>query len=117
MHRFHLLRFYVIGIVAVVGLAVWGVSMRRAMTNSVTQEALEDKTEAPSAQDSERSAVTTDAASAAKASIRDFEPIPRAVFFSRSGNKSPTRPVWTGEARTAHDGHRQVTPFQKGIDR
>jgi hypothetical protein len=29
MHRFLLLRFYVVGVVAVIGLAVWGVSMSR----------------------------------------------------------------------------------------
>jgi amicyanin len=29
MHRFRLLGFYLVGVVAVVGLAVWGVSLRR----------------------------------------------------------------------------------------
>ena len=116
MHRFRLLQFYVVGVVAVVGLAIWGVSMKRAVTNSETHVALKDNTEAPSAADSELSAATTDPRSAAKASIENFRSIPRASFFSHSGNKSPTASVWTGEAKTAHAGRRQVTPFQKGID-
>jgi plastocyanin len=31
MHRFRLLGFYVVGVVVVVGLAIWGVSLRRSV--------------------------------------------------------------------------------------
>ena len=36
MQRFRLLGFYVAGVVAVVGLAVWGVSMRRTAADAGT---------------------------------------------------------------------------------
>ena len=36
MQRFRLLRFYVVGVVAVVAFAVWGVSMRRTAADART---------------------------------------------------------------------------------
>jgi amicyanin len=45
MQRFRLLRFYVVGLVALIGLAVWGVSLRRATSD------------APGGQDTKRSPV------------------------------------------------------------
>ena len=41
MHRFRLLRFYVVGIVALVGLAVWGVSMIRTAADAKASQASE----------------------------------------------------------------------------
>jgi plastocyanin len=51
MHRFRLLRFYVGGLVAVIGLTVWGVSIRKAATVAGTPHAGTSGTEAPSARD------------------------------------------------------------------
>jgi plastocyanin len=45
MQRFRLLGLYVAGLVAVIGLSVWGVSMRRAMFEVGTQQVLESDTE------------------------------------------------------------------------
>jgi plastocyanin len=39
MQRFRLLAYYLLGIVAVVGLAVWGVSMRRTAADAGTSQA------------------------------------------------------------------------------
>jgi hypothetical protein len=39
MQRFRLLRFYVVGVVAVVVFAVWGVSMRRTAADAGTPQA------------------------------------------------------------------------------
>jgi|GEM_PF-6626395 len=41
MKRFRLLGFYVVGIVAVIGLAVWGVTMRRTAADVGTPAASE----------------------------------------------------------------------------
>jgi amicyanin len=51
MQRFRLLGFYVVGLVALIGLTVWGVSMRRAAPGVGAPQAPESGTEAPSAQD------------------------------------------------------------------
>jgi plastocyanin len=49
MRRFRLLRFYVAGLVAVIGFAVLGVSLRRAVTGAGTPEVRESGTAASSA--------------------------------------------------------------------
>jgi amicyanin len=49
MQRFRLLGHYVVGIVALIGLTVWGVSLRRAATDAGTPPARQGGTEAPSA--------------------------------------------------------------------
>ena len=51
MRRFRLLAFYVAGLVAVIGLAVAGVSMRRAAADAETPQAGESATQAPPARD------------------------------------------------------------------
>ena len=48
MQRFRLLGYYVAGLVAIIGLTVWGVSMRRAATDAGTPQPRESGTEAPS---------------------------------------------------------------------
>jgi hypothetical protein len=121
MHRFRLMKFYVVGVAAVVAVAVWGVSMRRAVTDSETQQAAEDETEAPSAPSvtlcgfpgnrrGGRAASTTAPSSGPPPAARQqpwhgrpprgpcYSPRPS---FSLSGNKAPTASVWTGEAKTA----------------
>jgi hypothetical protein len=47
MQRFRLLGFYVVGVVAVVGLAVWGVSMRRAAADAGTPKVIVHESVAP----------------------------------------------------------------------
>ena len=64
MQRFRLLRFYVVGLVALIDLAVWGVSLRRAATGAGTPQARESGTEAPSARNAGPSPV--------KVSIENF---------------------------------------------
>jgi plastocyanin len=56
--------FYVAGLVAVIGLTVWGVSLRRAATGAGTPQARESGTEAPSARNAGPSPV--------KVSIENF---------------------------------------------
>jgi hypothetical protein len=58
MQRFRLLGFYVVGVVAVVGLAVWGVSMRRTAADAGTPQVSEGGTVAPSTANTEPSSVT-----------------------------------------------------------
>jgi plastocyanin len=48
MQRFRLLGLYVAGLVAVIGLSVWGVSMRSAVTEAGTSQARESDTGAQS---------------------------------------------------------------------
>jgi amicyanin len=50
MRRFRLLQIYVAGVVALIGLTVWGVSMRRAATEEGTSQVPAKSTETPSAQ-------------------------------------------------------------------
>ena len=57
MQRFRLLRFYVVGLVALIGLAVWGTAMRRAASDAETPQARPSGTEAPSARDAKLSPV------------------------------------------------------------
>jgi plastocyanin len=57
MQRFRLLGFYVAGLVTMVGMTVWGVSLMRAATDARTPRAREGGTEAPPAQDAGPSAV------------------------------------------------------------
>ena len=64
MRRFRLLGFYVAGLVALIGLTVWAVSMRRLAADAGTPQAQEIGTEAPSARGPPRSPVTV--------SIADF---------------------------------------------
>ena len=64
MQRFRLLGFYVAGLVAVIGLTVWGVSMRRAAGGAGTPEARQSGTEALPAQNAGPSPV--------KVSIENF---------------------------------------------
>jgi amicyanin len=58
MQRFRLLGFYAAGLVAMIGLTVWGVSMRRATTDAGMLQARQSGTEAPSGQKAQRSPVT-----------------------------------------------------------
>jgi amicyanin len=64
MRRFHLLGFYVAGLVALIGLTVWAVSLRRLEADAGTPQAQEIGTKAPSARGRARSPV--------KVSIADF---------------------------------------------
>jgi hypothetical protein len=45
MRRFLLLKLYVIGVVALIGLAVWGVSMSRTADDVETPQASEPRSE------------------------------------------------------------------------
>jgi amicyanin len=58
MRRFRLLGFYVAGLVALIGLTVWAVSMRRLAADAGTPQAREIGTEAPSALGQARSPVS-----------------------------------------------------------
>ena len=49
MQRFRRLGYYVAGLVALIGLTVWGVSLRRAATDAGTPQARQGGTEAPPA--------------------------------------------------------------------
>jgi hypothetical protein len=55
MQRFRLLGFYVVGLVAVIGLAVLGVSMKRTAADAGTPPASEAGPESPSTADTEPS--------------------------------------------------------------
>jgi amicyanin len=57
MRRFRLLGFYEAGLVALIGLTVWAVSMRRLAADAGTPQAREFGTEASSAQGQARSPV------------------------------------------------------------
>jgi amicyanin len=57
MRRFRLLGFYLVGLVALIGLAVWAVSMRRLAAGAGTPQAREIGTEAPPARGQARSPV------------------------------------------------------------
>jgi amicyanin len=57
MQRFRLLGFYVAGLVAMIGLAVGGVTARRAGTEVGTPQARQGGTEVPSAPNADRSPV------------------------------------------------------------
>ena len=84
MQRFRLLGFYVVGIVAVVGLAIWGVSMRRSAAETEAPPASANRTVAPatahpeptpsspSASQASPRAATTGKASVAKVSLDNF---------------------------------------------
>jgi plastocyanin len=87
MQRFRLLGFYVAGVVAVVGLAVWGVSMRRA---------------APQASPT---AATTGTASVAKASIDNFVFDPQ-VLVVRAG----TTVTWVNADDAPHTATSNGSP-------
>jgi plastocyanin len=50
MQRIRILGIYAAGLVVLIGLAVWGVSLRRAATNAAMPPAQETATETPSAQ-------------------------------------------------------------------
>jgi hypothetical protein len=58
MHRFRLLGFYVVGIVAMVGLTIGGVSMRRSADDHGARESSEKETVAPTAVNAESISVT-----------------------------------------------------------
>jgi amicyanin len=64
MQRFRRLGFYVAGLLAMIGLTVWGSSTRRAATDAGTAQARESGTEAPSGQNTGKSQV--------KVSIENF---------------------------------------------
>jgi hypothetical protein len=49
MRRFRLLGFYVAGLVFLIALTVWGVSLRRAGTDVGTSQPRQSGTQAPSA--------------------------------------------------------------------
>jgi len=55
MKRFRLLGFYVVGIVAVIGLAVWGVAMKRTAAEAGTPSAPEAAPIAPATANTEPS--------------------------------------------------------------
>jgi amicyanin len=57
MQRFRLVGFYVAGLVALIGLTVWGVSLRRAATDAGTPPARASGTESPSARNAGSSPV------------------------------------------------------------
>jgi hypothetical protein len=44
MHRFRLLEFYVVGVVSLIGLAVWGVSLRRTAADAGPPQAAPART-------------------------------------------------------------------------
>jgi plastocyanin len=75
MQRFRLLTYYLVGIVAVVGLAVWGVSMRRVSADARTLQAT-----AGGAVGS--STARTDAASSAVVSIDNFSFDPKELMIT-----------------------------------
>jgi plastocyanin len=70
MQRFRLLGFYLVGVVAVIGLAIWGVSLRRTTANAPPAP--------PSAAGASQASPTT-ATAAAKVSIDNFVFDPKEV--------------------------------------
>ena len=84
MHRFRLLGFYVVGVVIVIALAIWGVSMRRSVTEAGAPQPSAGRTVAPasahteptpsnpSASQASSPAATTSTASVTKVSIGNF---------------------------------------------
>ena len=72
MQRFRLLGFYLVGVVVVIGLAVWGVSLRRTAASAP-----------PSGADaSQGSPTATTAAAAAKVSIDNFVFSPKELVIT-----------------------------------
>jgi plastocyanin len=74
MQRFRLLGYYVVGLTAVVGLAVWGVSMRRIAADSRSPQPSVGGTIGPTA--------TTGAASGVKVSIDNFIFDPKEIIVA-----------------------------------
>src|SRR5580704_11653187 len=73
MQRFRLLGFYLVGVVAVIGLAVWGISLRRTGADA------QPPSDARASQDSPTTATTR---AAVKVSINNFD-------FGRNGFDAP----------------------------
>jgi plastocyanin len=72
MQRFRLLGFYLVGVAAVVGLAVWGVSLRRAATPPASGAA-------PSQEASTTAPIST---AAARVSIENFDYNPKELVVT-----------------------------------
>jgi multidrug resistance efflux pump len=102
MQRFRLLGFYVVGVVAVVGLTVWGIAVRRTAADAGAPRASEVGTVVPSSANTEPSpqaagaspasptAATTGTASEAKASINNSAFDPKELVVTKvSGRTEP----------------------------
>jgi plastocyanin len=98
MQRFRLLGFYVVGVVAVVGLAVWGVSLRRNATDAGPPQASAAGTVAPAI-------ATAGAASVAKVSIDNFDFDPKKLVVTAG-----TTVTWVNADDVSHTVTSNVSP-------
>ena len=98
MHRFRLLGFYVVGVVAVVGLAVWGVSLRRTAADAGAPQASAAGPVAPSI-------ATTGAVSLAKVSIDNFAFDPKELVVTAG-----TTVTWVNADDVPHTATSKVSP-------
>jgi amicyanin len=89
MKRFRLLGFYVAGLVALIGLTVWGISMRRVSIDAGTAQAQESGTGTPSAPNAGPSTVKVSIANSV------FEPKELLV-------KAGTTVTWVNEDDVPH---------------
>ena len=95
MHRFRLLGVYVAGTLAVVGLAVAVISVRRAETEAATPQGPEDGTEASAA----------DGAPAATVQIEDFGFSPKEIVVAAGATVT-----WVNTGDVPHTATGQTTP-------
>jgi plastocyanin len=98
MQRFRLTGYYVVGIVAVVGLAVWGVSLRRTAADAGTPQASAVGTVVPST-------VTNGAASEAKVSIDNFIFNPKELIVTAG-----TTVTWVNADEVPHTASSKASP-------
>jgi plastocyanin len=98
MQRFRLLGYYVVGIVAVIGLAVWGVSLRRTAADAGTSQAPAGGTAGPST-------ATNGAASGAIVSIDNFLYSPKELIVSAG-----TTVTWVNAEDIPHTATSKASP-------
>jgi plastocyanin len=98
MQRFRLLGFYVVGVVAVVALAVWGVSLRRMAADAGPPPPSEAGTVAPSTP-------MTGAASVAKVSIDNFDFDPKELVVTAG-----TTVTWVNADDVSHTATSNASP-------
>jgi plastocyanin len=98
MQRFRLLGYYVVGIVAVVGLAVWGVSLRRTAADAGPPQASAGETVGPST-------ATNGAASGAIVSIDNFVFYPKELIVTAG-----TTVTWVNGDDFSHTATSKASP-------
>jgi plastocyanin len=97
MQRFRLLGFYVVGVVALVGLAVWGVSLRRTTAGAATSRESAGGEVSPSGAVTPQGSPTTRAASALQVSIENFAFDPEELVVAAG-----TTVTWVNADDVAH---------------